>query len=82
MNVKEITPKFIFFQRTVYQATYEIDGTLYDIRTSLESDNYGKHITYHIRGGEYNFWTSDIQVYDKELKKVAGELAEKLLEGE
>ena len=82
MNIELVTPKFVFFEKKVFQATYNIDGQKYDIRTSKEVDDYGQHLYYYIRGGEYNFWTSDIQIHDKKLKEITLSLAEKLLEGE
>jgi hypothetical protein len=82
MNVELVTPKFVFFERKVYQATYKIDGEEYDIRTSKEVDSYGKHLYFYVRGGEYNLWTSDIQIYDTKLKEVVQKLSEQLIEDE
>ena len=82
MNIELVTPKFVFFERKVYQATYKINGQEYDIRTSKELDDYGEHLYFYIRGGEYNFWTSDIQIRDEELKESVKKLSEQLLEDE
>jgi len=82
MEIELITPKFVFFERKVYQAKYKINGQEYDVRASQEVDDYGKHLYFYIRGGEYNFWTSDIQIRDTKLKEVVQKLSEQLIEDE
>jgi hypothetical protein len=75
LNVKLLEPQFIFYQKTAWQISVEINGTKVDVRVTIDDES----TEHHFRDKDNPIWTPTNKLDNKKYRQTLDELCDDML---